>query len=99
MRSGPPEPSQGGTPAPAESNVEEEWAQALVDKLVADGAIELRGTSTHAPVGKVAHVLQTPGRDLGDRLLAELIDSTAIDEVFADAEQLAAAARATRPKR
>jgi len=86
------------TAAPAESNVEDEWAQALVDKLVADGAIELRGPA-HTPVGRVAHILQSPGRDLGDRLLSELIDSTAIDEVFADADQLAAAARATRPKR
>lgn len=87
-----------GTPAPAESNVEEEWAQSLVDKLVADGAIELR-SSQHTPVARVAQLLHNPGRDLGDRLLAELIDSPAIDEVFADAEQLAAAARATRPKR
>jgi hypothetical protein len=86
-----------GAPSPAESNVEEEWAQALVDKLVADGLIELR--ERHTPVSRVAHLLQTPGRDLGDRLLAELIDSTAIDEVFADADQLAAAARVTRPKR
>lgn len=88
-----------GTPAPAESNVEQEWAQALVDKLVADGLVELRGTGTHPPVGPIARVLHSPGRDLGDRLLSELIDSTAIDEVFADADQLAAAARATRPKR
>jgi hypothetical protein len=84
-------------PAPAESNAEEEWAQALVDKLVADGAIELR--SKHTPVSPIASLLQSPGRDLGDRLLAVLIDSTAVDEVYADADQLAAAARATRPKR
>ncbi len=81
----------------AEANVDEQWAQALVERLAADGAIELRSPHTHV-VG-LAQVLQNPGRDLGDRLLAELIDSTAIDEVFADADQLAAAARATRPKR
>lgn len=81
----------------AEANVEEQWAQALVERLAADGSIELRSPHTHV-VG-LAQVLQNPGRDLGDRLLAELIDSTAIDEVFADADQLAAAARATRPKR
>lgn len=87
----------GDDPSPAQSNLEQQWAQALFDKLIADGSIELR--ATHPPVSGLAHVLQTPGRDLGDRLLAELIDSTAIDEVFADADQLAAAARATRPKR
>jgi hypothetical protein len=84
-------------PSPADSNVEDQWAHALFAKLIADGAIELRGGQP--PVGVLAHVLQSPGRDLGDRLLAELIDSTAIDEVFADADQLAAAARATRPRR
>jgi hypothetical protein len=81
----------------AEANVEEQWAQALVERLAADGSIELRSPHTH--VAGLAHLLQNPGRDLGERLLAELIDSTAIDEVFADADQLAAAARATRPKR
>lgn len=87
----------GDDPSPAQSNLEQQWAQALFDKLIADGSIELR--AKHPPVSGLAHVLQTPGRDLGDRLLAELIDSTAIDEVFADAEELATAARATRPKR
>lgn len=76
---------------------EEQWAQALFDKLLADGAVELRGTER--PIAGLAQILGTSGRDLGERLLAELIDSTAIDEVFADADQLAAAARATRPKR
>ena len=74
-----------------------QWATALVDKLLADGSIELRGKQ--APVSSVAHVLHSPGRDLGERLLSELIDSPAVDEVFADAEQLAAVARATRPTR
>ena len=83
--------------SPAEPQVEEQWATALIGKLVGDGLIELRGT--HTPISQLAHVLQTPGRDLGERLLASLIDSTAIDEVFADAEQLATLARATRPKR
>jgi hypothetical protein len=87
----------GGSAAPAEPNIEDQWAQALVDKLVADGLIELR-SSQHSPVGRVAQILQSPGRDLGDRLLAELIDSTAVDEVFGDAEQLAAAARITRKR-
>ncbi|HEY5946579.1 MAG TPA: hypothetical protein VIV40_13850 [Kofleriaceae bacterium] len=86
-----------GAPSPAEPNVEEQWATALVDKLLADGSIELRGK--HPPVAGVAQVLHSPGRDLGERLLSELIDSAAVDEVFADADQLAAAARATRPKR
>lgn len=81
----------------AEPSVEDQWAQALVDKLVSDGMIELRSTQ-HSPVGRVAQILQVPGRDLGDRLLAELIDSTAVDEVFADADQLAAAARITRKR-
>lgn len=83
--------------AAAESSIEDQWAQALVDKLVADGMIELRGTQ-HSPVGRVAQILQSPGRDLGDRLLSELIDSTAVDEVFADADQLAAAAKITRKR-
>jgi hypothetical protein len=87
----------GATAAPASSNAEEQWARVLVDRLAADGLIELR--DEHSPVGAVAHVLHSPGRDLGERLLATLIESTAIDEVFADAEQLAAAARATRPRR
>jgi hypothetical protein len=87
-----------GVATPAESTVEDQWAQALVDNLVADGLIELRSTQ-HSPVGRVAQILQSPGRDLGERLLADLIDSTAVDEVFADADQLAAAARAMRPKR
>jgi len=81
----------------ASGSAEEQWANALVDKLVADGALELRGSER--PLAGLAQVLQTPGRDLGDRLLADLIDSPAIDEVFADADQLAAAARATKPKR
>lgn len=82
--------------APAQSSSEEQWALALVDKLVADGLVELRGSQR--PTGGLAQILQNPGRDLGDRLLAELIDSPAIDEVFADADQLAAAARATRKR-
>jgi hypothetical protein len=82
--------------APAQSSAEEQWAHALVDKLVADGLVELRGTQR--PTGGLAQILQNPGRDVGDRLLAELIDSPAIDEVFADADQLAAAARATRKR-
>jgi hypothetical protein len=86
-----------GTATPAEATTEDQWAQALVDKLVADGLIELRGAQ-HSPVGRVAQLLQNPGRDLGDRLLAELIDSTAVDEVFADADQLAAAAKITRKR-
>ncbi|HEX5061125.1 MAG TPA: hypothetical protein VFV99_17285 [Kofleriaceae bacterium] len=85
------------TASPAEPNVEEQWATSLIGKLVADGLIELRGT--HTPIAQLAQVLQTPGRDLGERLLASLIDSTAIDEVYADADQLATLARATRPKR
>lgn len=84
--------------APAESSVEDQWAQVLLDKLVADGALELK-PAQQPPISRVAHVLQNPGKDLGDRLLALLIDSTAVDEVFADAADLAAAARATRPKR
>lgn len=87
----------GGQQSPAQPDVEETWAQALIDKLVADGALELRGE--HPPIRRLAHILENPGRDLGDRLLAELIDSPAIDEVFADAYQIAAAARATRPRR
>lgn len=83
--------------SPAEPNVEEQWATTLIGKLVGDGLIELRGT--HTPITQLALVLQTPGRDLGERLLASLIDSTAIDEVYADADQLATLARATRPKR
>lgn len=87
----------GDPGSPAQSGLEQLWAQALFDKLLAEGAIELR--AKHPPVSSVAQVLQTPGRDLGERLLTELIESAAIDEVFADAEQLAAAARATRPRR
>jgi hypothetical protein len=83
--------------SPAQSNLEEQWAQALFDKLITDGSIELR--DKRPSVAGLARILEAPGRDLGDRLLAELIDSTAIDEVFADADQLASAARATRPKR
>jgi hypothetical protein len=83
--------------AASEPSVEDQWAQALVDKLVADGMIELRNTQ-QSPVGRVAQILQTPGRDLGERLLAELIDSTAVDEVFADADQLSAAAKLTRKR-
>jgi hypothetical protein len=86
-----------GASTPAEPTPEDLWAQALVDKLVADGLIELRGTE-HTPVGRVSQILQSPGRDLGDRLLAELIDSTAVDEVFADADQLSAAAKITRKR-
>jgi hypothetical protein len=86
-----------GASTPAEPTTEDLWAQALVDKLVADGMIELRGTD-HTPVGRVSQILQSPGRDLGDRLLAELIDSTAVDEVFADADQLSAAAKITRKR-
>jgi hypothetical protein len=83
--------------AASEPSVEDQWAQALVDKLVADGMIELRNTQ-QSPVGRVAQILQSPGRDLGERLLAELIDSTAVDEVFADADQLSAAAKLTRKR-
>ena len=84
--------------APAESSAEDQWAQVLVDKLVVDGSIELRAGEL-PPVARVATILQNPGRDLGARLLSLLIASTAVDEVFADAADLAAAARATRPKR
>jgi hypothetical protein len=86
-----------GGAVPADGNAEEQWAHSLLDRLVAEGSIELHGEGT--PVAAVASVLQSPGRDLGDRLLAELIDSTAVDEVFADADQLATLARATKPKR
>ncbi|HEY5920429.1 MAG TPA: hypothetical protein VIV11_02105 [Kofleriaceae bacterium] len=87
-----------GAQSPAQPNVEEQWAQALLDKLVTDGLIELRGKQP-PPLRRIATILEQPGRELGDRLLAELIDSTAVDEVFADADQLATTARATRPKR
>lgn len=86
-----------GVAVPSDGNAEEQWAQALLDRLLAAGSIELHGDGS--PVSAVAAVLQSPGRDLGDRLLAELIDSTAVDEVFADADQLATLARATRPRR
>lgn len=86
-----------GVAVAADGNAEEQWAQSLLDRLVAEGSIELHGEGS--PVAAVAAVLQSPGRDLGDRLLAELIDSAAVDEVFADADQLATLARATRPKR
>jgi hypothetical protein len=82
---------------PAESNIEEIWAQTLIDQLVAAGSLELR--SKQLPINRVAHILQNPGRDLGNRLLAELIDSPAVDEVFADADDLARVARETKPKR
>ena len=82
---------------PPSSNVEDVWAQALFDRLLGAGSIELRGK--HSPVASIAQVLQNPGRDLGARLLSELIDSTAIDEVYADADELARIARETRPKR
>lgn len=83
--------------SPAEANAEEQWAQALLDKLVGAGSIELRGNTP--PISRLAHVLESPGKDLGDRLLAELIDSTAVDEVFADADELAKVARETKPRR
>src|SRR6185436_470712 len=76
-----------GVTMTTEGNLEEQWAQALLDRLLADGLIELHGESR--PTAVMVPVLQNPGRDLGDRLLAELIDSTSVDEVFADAEQLA----------
>jgi len=85
------------TTSPAEANAEELWATALLDKLIAAGSIELRGN--HPPVNRLAHVLESPGKDLGDRLLAELIDSTAVDEVFADADEIAKVARETKPRR
>ena len=83
--------------SPAEANAEELWATALLDKLIAAGSIELRGA--YPPINRLAHVLESPGKDLGDRLLAELIDSTAIDEVFADADEIAKVARETKPRR
>lgn len=85
------------TTSPAEANAEEQWATALLDKLVAAGSIELRGNLP--PVNRLAHVLESPGKDLGERLLAELIDSTAVDEVFADADEIARVARETKPRR
>ncbi len=86
-----------GVTMEADGNLEEQWAQALLDRLLADGLIELHDDGR--PTAVIVPVLQSPGRDLGDRLLAELIDSTSVDEVFADADQLASLARATRPKR
>lgn len=85
------------TTSPAEANAEELWATALLDKLIAAGSIELRGNQP--PINRLAHVLESPGKDLGDRLLAELIDSTAVDEVFADADEIAKVARETKPRR
>ena len=89
--------SKGAGTSPAESNVEDVWAQALFDKLIATGKLEMR--SQHAPITKLAFVLQSPGRELGNRLLDALIDAPAVDEVFADAEELAQVARETKPKR
>jgi hypothetical protein len=89
------ESSEGSNPA--SSNIEEIWAQSLFDQLMLSGKIELR--AKHPPIAQLAHVLENPGRDLGERLLSELIDSSEIDEVFADAEELARLARETKPKR
>ena len=76
---------------------EDRWAEALVQHLVDTGAMELR--SKHRPNTDVAHELQFGDEELGSRLLAALVASTSVDEIFVDEDELMRAARATRPRR
>ena len=90
-----------GKPREAEPRSEKEWAKALLDKLLADGSVELRGQAS--PVDELAQVLQYAGRDveewLATRLFDKLMSSAAVDEVFVDANELAAVAKQTRPRK
>lgn len=87
---------EGGEPTnDAIENLEDRWAIALLDRLVETGAIELRGK--HRPTTALADRLQHTGADLGERLFDALISSTAVDEVFVEADALAEAAALTRP--
>lgn len=90
-----------GKAKPAEPRNEAAWAKALLDRLVSQGAIELRGDAS--PVGELAEVLQYAGRDVEDwlagRLFEKLMSSSAVDEVFIDATELVAIARQTRPRK
>lgn len=80
------------------ANLEDRWAKALVEHLVASGGIELRGKLN--PTGEIAFHLQHPDEeDFAEAMLDLLVDSTAIAEVFVDEETLAAALRKTRPRR
>ncbi len=98
---GPPAPAIEGTP------VEEVWAHRLLDKLIADQAIEMR--SKRRPVSLIARHLEplledddhAPEElaDLGAALLDELVRADAVDEVFVDEQALIEAVRATRPPR
>jgi hypothetical protein len=84
--------TEAGTP-----NLEDRWAAALLAHLLDDGAVELRGK--RRPTSDLAHQLQfADSKNLGQRLLDALVSSTSVDEVFAEADALAEAARLTRPK-
>jgi hypothetical protein len=86
------------------ANLEDRWAMAAIAKLVEDGAIEVAGKMLPVPqlaarlASRVADDGDVP-EDLGAWLLDLLVDSPAVEEVFADAETLVAALRATRPSR
>jgi hypothetical protein len=90
-----------GKAKPAEPRGEQAWAQALLERLVADGSIELTAGAT--PIDELAQVLQYAGRDVEDwlasRLFEKLMSSSAVDEVFIDANELVAVARQTRPRK
>ena len=75
---------------------EDRWADALVERLVQTGGIELRGKLK--PNGEIAHHLQEADDDgFAEWLLGILVESTAIAEVFVDEQQLEEALRETRP--
>lgn len=86
------------TPPDAEpSTLQELWARALIQRLVGEGAIELRGR--RLPMAAVVEVLDEPfAATLGRRLLDALVDAVEVEEVFIDAEGLDALAHETKPQ-
>jgi hypothetical protein len=80
-------------------SLEDRWAQALLDKLVTSKSIELK-PRRELPVEWVAHWLAwSDDDDLGERVFNALMESPLVEEVYADADDLAKLVRTTRPKK
>ena len=80
----------------------EQWAAALVAHLRAAESLDTSGEAL--PLRRIAALLETHEQDgaltpgFGEALLELLVDHEAVEEVFADETELAAAALATRPR-
>jgi hypothetical protein len=90
-----------GEPAPQPTPPDdrpERWAANLLDRLIDAGKLELERPGKR-PDDRVTRELRRDDDSLGERLLAALVGSPMVAEVYLDEVELAAVAHRCRPKR